>query len=246
MPGGGAIHIRAENAVTGASSSLPLSSGVYVKISIQDEGVGIPQEIIGNLFDPYFTTKAAGTGLGLATSYSIVKNHGGYLTADSEPGKGATFTIYLPASRDKVAERPLPEQPVTGKGRVLLIDDEEIVRAAAGIMLADLGYEAELARDGREAIAVFQRAKNEDRPFDSVIIDLTIAGGMGGKETIRELTRLDPAVKTLVSSGYSNDPVMAEYRKYGFGGVVEKPYTVEELGHALRRLLQPTDTQRTC
>lgn len=236
MPDGGTIHIRAENAVAGSESHHPLTDGMYVKISIKDEGTGIPEDHIGKIFDPYFTTKPSGTGLGLSTSYSIVKNHNGYITVESRPGSGTTFFIYLPASREKALHRSRTEGAVPGKGRVLLMDDEEIVRTVAGIMLRDLGYDAEFARDGREAIETYKRAKASDRPFDAVIIDLTIPGGMGGKETIQKLTVLDPAVKAIVSSGYSNDPIMAEFKRYGFRGVVEKPYTLEELSQVLHRV----------
>ncbi len=236
MPDGGTIHVKAENAIAGAEALLPLKSGAYVKISIRDEGPGIPEELMGKVFDPYFTTKPAGTGLGLSTSYSIVKNHNGYITVESEPGAGATFSIYLPAS-EKLLDKKIIERPIPGKGKVLLMDDEELIRKAAGLMLSDLGYEAEFASDGHEAIEAYKRAKAAKRPFDTVIIDLTIPGGMGGKETIKKLAELDPKVKAIVSSGYSNDPIMAEFLKYGFCDVVEKPYTLEELSHALHRTL---------
>ncbi len=237
MPDGGTIHIKAENAVVGSGSGLPIESGMYVKISIRDEGHGIPEELAEKIFDPYFTTKPTGTGLGLSIAYSIVKNHNGFITLESGPGKGTTFYIYLPASREKVMMQETKAAAVSGKGRVLVMDDEHIVRLAAGFMLRDLGYEAEFAKDGQEAVDLYRKSRELNRPFDTVIIDLTIPGGMGGKETIKMLKQINPGIKAIVSSGYSDDPIMSEYGSYGFQGVVEKPYTIEELGQTLHRVI---------
>jgi CheY-like chemotaxis protein len=240
MPGGGSIHIKAENFPLEPESGLPLKGGDYVKISVKDQGSGIPEDAVEKIFDPYFTTKPTGTGLGLSTSYSIVKNHNGYIGVESRPGLGTVFSIYLPASEDNVVAAKIPDLPVPGKGRVLVMDDEKIIRTAAGLMLKDLGYSAEFARDGQEAVETYKKAKELKRPFDAVIIDLTVRGGMGGKETIKKLVEIDPGIKAIVSSGYSKDPIMANYSQYGFCGVVEKPYTLNELSHVLHRVISPS------
>ncbi|HXG64056.1 MAG TPA: ATP-binding protein, partial [Blastocatellia bacterium] len=217
---------------------LPLPPGRYVKITVRDTGIGIPEEHLDKIFDPYFTTKQTGSGLGLATSYSIIKKHNGHIAVESRPGQGTAFYVYLPASQTQAA--PIAQAqgtPRAGKGRVLVMDDEETIRNLAGRILAHLGYEAGLAENGEEAIEMYRQAKRSGRPFDVVIMDLTIPGGMGGKEAIRRLLEIDPGVKAIVSSGYSNDPVMADFRRYGFKGVVTKPYRIADLGEALHDLM---------
>ena len=180
------------------------------------------------IFDPYFTTKQSGSGLGLATTHSIIKNHDGYIEVESEVGVGTKFLIYLPALHkvEKENEDLIKEEILSGAGRVLVMDDEEIIREVAGEMLSKIGYEVEYARDGTEAIEMYRRAKERNRGFDAVIMDLTIPGGMGGKEALENLREIDPDVKAIVSSGYSNDPVMSEFKKYGFNGFVAKPYRI--------------------
>jgi two-component system cell cycle sensor histidine kinase/response regulator CckA len=238
MPTGGLITIQAENVEIKPKAGLPVREGSYVKISIQDEGIGIPEDHLQRIFEPYFTTKQKGSGLGLATSYSIVKNHEGYITVSSTLGVGTTFCIYLPASEGEAPHgEARPVRRAEGKGRILLMDDEECILEATSEVLAFLGYECEVVRDGVDAVTLYEKAKEQNRPFDAVIIDLTIKGKMSGKETIQHLLEIDPDVKAIVSSGYSDDPVMANYQEYGFCGVVTKPYTIEELKECLVQVL---------
>jgi len=236
MPEGGIIKAKAEN-VNVEEDVLPLDRGNYVKISITDQGVGIPEKYLEKIFDPYFTTKQKGSGLGLSTCYSIVKQHDGYITAESEVGVGTTFYMYLPASQKKREKKVEVGEVIKGEGKVLLMDDEVFVRDAAGETLQYLGYTVVTARDGKEAIDLYQRALDKE-PFDVVIMDLTIPGGMGGKEAVSKLIEIDPHVKAIVASGYSTDPIMAEYREHGFKGVVTKPYTIEDLSKTLHGVLK--------
>jgi PAS domain S-box-containing protein len=239
MPEGGVIQVRAENVEAGAEESLFLQKGKYIKISIEDQGVGIPEKYLSRLFDPYFTTKQKGSGLGLATAYSIIKRHNGHLGVKSEVGVGTTFHMWLPASGDPLKREEIqPHTPIKGEGRILFMDDEEIIRDAAGEVLTYLGYTVEFAGDGREAIELYKKKLTSGEPFDIVIMDLTIPGGMGGKEALATLLKIDPYVKAIVSSGYSTDPVMADFRAYGFKGVVTKPYSIEELSETLHRIME--------
>lgn len=238
MPGGGIIQVRAENAVIDSGSNLPLKPGEYVKVSIKDQGIGIPGEYLSKVYDPYFTTKQKGSGLGLATAYSVINQHTGCIDVESEVGVGTTVRFWLPASRDQLKKREKrPREILKGQGKILLIDDEAIVRDTAEEVLHHLGYEVVAAQDGKEALVLYQKALETGTPFDAVIVDLTIPGGMGGAETIRNLLEIDSDVKAIVSSGYSDDPVMADYRRYGFSGVVKKPYTIEELSKTLHTVL---------
>ncbi|MHB0875651.1 MAG: PAS domain S-box protein [Anaerolineae bacterium] len=237
MPTGGSIKVSAENVVLTEGSGLPLPAGSYVKVSVTDQGVGILPEHLGKVFDPYFTTKQKGSGLGLASCYSIIKRHEGHISVDSEYGTGTTFSIYLPVTRE-VTPAQAADTPTTvcGHGHILVMDDERVVRNVLQRMLGRLGYHVECACDGHEAVEMYRRAREEGQAFDAVIMDLTVPGGMGGLEAMSLLRQFDPAVKAIVSSGYSNDPVMSEYRRYGFRGVMSKPYRIEELGQSLRRL----------
>jgi len=239
MPEGGTIEVKAENIIVGKEQILPLQDGKYIKISIKDQGIGIPKEHLPKIFDPYFTTKQKGSGLGLASTYSIIKKHDGYITVESGVGVGTTFHIYLPASEEKItiSERET-EELTKGEGKILLMDDEDIVLKVGGRLLKHLGYEVEFARDGTEAIALYKKAKESGQPFYAVILDLIVPGSMGGKEAIKKLIKVDSEVKAIVSSGYSNDPVMADYRKYGFSEVITKPYKIEELGQVLYRVIK--------
>ncbi|MFH1118172.1 MAG: ATP-binding protein [Pseudomonadota bacterium] len=238
MPDGGTIQVEAENMTVGKTDGLPLKDGRYVRIGVRDTGIGIPGEYLQKIFDPYFTTKETGTGLGLATSYSIVRKHGGTMTVQSEVGVGSSFHFYLPASgrMPEVLEQT-DEGDLSGSGFILVMDDDDLIRDLAGELLTMLGYETAFAKDGDEALSVYEKALTSGRPFDAIIMDLTIPGGMGGRETITKLKAMDPHAKAIVSSGYSNDPIMAEYEKYGFAGVLPKPYDVNEVSKLLRRIV---------
>ncbi|MCD6500575.1 MAG: response regulator [Candidatus Desulfofervidus auxilii] len=234
MPEGGRIKLTAENVTVSEGEK----KGRYVKISIVDQGIGIPKEHLPKIFEPYFTTKQKGSGLGLAIVYSIIKKHGGYIEVETELGVGTTFKVYLPASLKNVFVRKgLKEKIQTGKGKILVMDDEELVRKVVGEMLVFLGYEVEFAKEGIEAIELYKKAKAQGQPFDAIIMDLTIPIGMGGKETINKLLEIDPTVKAIVSSGYSTDPVMTEFTKYGFKGFIIKPFKIKELGEVLYRVI---------
>ncbi len=238
MPEGGTIRVKAENATAGLPDELPLASGDFIRISIEDQGTGIPQKILSKIFDPYFTTKQKGSGLGLATSFPIIKRHGGYITVESAMGKGSAFHVYLPATLREPLTGKTPEKKlVTGMGKVLVMDDEESVREVVGEMLKTAGYEYELAKNGSEALELYKRALDKGRPFDAAIMDLTIPGGLGGKEAVKKLIEIDPKVKAIVASGYFSDPVMADCRAYGFSGVISKPYDLQTLSRTLRTLL---------
>ena len=238
MPQGGTIHLHARNAVPEALSGLPLAAGRYVEITLQDEGLGIPQEHLAKIFDPYFTTKHKGSGLGLTMTYTTINAHDGHITVDSEMGKGTAFRIYMPASYEELVENEDREaQLKRGEGKILVMDDDEDIRNVTENILMELGYEVRCASDGAETIALYRDAFRSGRPFDAVIMDLTIPGGMGGKETIRQLLSIDPQVTAIVSSGYSNDPIMSDFKKYGFRGVAAKPYRIEKFSWVLHDVL---------
>ncbi len=238
MPQGGTIEIQCKNTEINTGDALPLDNGSYVKVSIKDQGIGIPEPLLKRIFDPYFTTKEKGRGLGLATSYSILKRHNGLITVESKENTGITFHIYLPALPSAAISRESSEERIMrGKGRVLVMDDEEIVRQVAGEMLKALGYEVESAIDGIEAIKKYADAKEKGEPFNIVIMDLTIPGGMGGKEAIIRLKEIDPDVRAIVASGYSNDPVISDFRGFGFLGSLTKPYRIEELSKTMHRVI---------
>lgn len=238
MPQGGIIEVYAENISANAHNS-PLEDGNYVKISIKDHGVGISEEDLSKIFDLYFTTKRKGTGLGLATVQMIVRNHGGAINVESHMGIGTTFNIFLPASPDKVPiEKPeLADDPVAGAGKILVMDDEEYIRKLASEILSGVGYEVTTARDGAEAIELYQRARDSGEPYHAIIIDLTIPGGIGGQETIQKLKQIDDGVKAIISSGYINDPAMISFQDYGFKGAIPKPYRAVELSMILREVI---------
>ena len=243
MPSGGVVSIRAGNVTLDTDNDLYLDKGPYVRIEITDMGPGIPGAYLPKIFDPYFTTKEMGsqkgTGLGLAICYSIVRKHKGYIKVESKVGEGTTFSIFLPVyKKDTTLDKEIEEPRPKDKGKVLLMDDEEMIREITAEILSALGYEAEFAKDGEEAIEVYGKAWNSGRPFDVVILDLTIPGGMGGKEAIRKLLQINPEIKGIVSSGYSNDPVMSEFRHYGFSGIITKPFKIEELDEILRKTIE--------
>ncbi len=246
MPQGGMIKVSCENVVIGEHEARAMTPGEYVKISIADRGVGIPQEHLSKIFDPYYTTKQKGSGLGLATSYSIIKKHGGDIAVESEIGIGTTVMLYLPATLKEFEKSgDMRAELVSGKGRVLIMDDEEIIRDAAGSILQMAGYEVTVATDGSEAIELYRKARDSGKPFDVVIMDLTVAGGIGGKDAIKMLLDIDPAVKAIVSSGYSQDPIMANYRDYGFMGVIAKPYKIRDMSEIVQKVLTADSSTRS-
>ncbi len=237
MPAGGALSVTCANVqITDDDARTGLSAGSYVRLTLRDEGIGIPEEHLDKIFDPYFTTKPKGIGLGLATAYSIIKNHGGAIEVDSRPGAGTTFQILLPANAEAAAKpelQPAASEPVHQPGRVLVLDDEAALCELVSCALVPLGYEVIQTYDGIDAVAAYQRGISDGRRFDLVISDLTIPGGMGGQEALRRLREIDPSVKAIVCSGYALDPVMADYREYGFCGMLAKPYEINALGRAV-------------
>jgi CheY-like chemotaxis protein len=243
MPEGGIIKVSAENIGVGKGDSLPLRNGKYVKISIEDQGIGMPEEHIRRIFDPYFTTKPEGNGLGLAISHSIIKKHGGHIAVESQLGIGSVFFVYLPASTGEILPQgKMDEKPIMGRGRILVIDDEDIVTDLALEMLSSIGYKAAIARDGAEALELYRKARELGHPFNVVIVDLTIPGGIGGAEIVKKIAQVDPEVKAIASSGYSDDPIMSDFRKYGFSGVLAKPYRIRELSEVLHKVVNGTTT----
>jgi CheY-like chemotaxis protein len=237
MTSGGIIRLEADNQMVNDKQGFPIEQGRYIRISIIDQGVGIAEKHLLDVFDPYFTTKKEGNGLGLATTYSIIKKHNGHITVESQLGVGTTFHIYLPAS-DKAAPEKRENRMIKGQGRILVMDDQPSVRKIVGRMLEKLGYESEFAKDGAETIRVVEETQETEKPFDAVILDLTIPGGMGGKEVIKELLEIDPELKAIVSSGYSDDPVLSNFQEYGFKGVISKPFESLSLSKALHKVLR--------
>ncbi len=239
MPNGGTVSIKGANVNLPADNPYALEAGNHIQLSIQDEGIGIHPEHLKKIFDPYFTTKQKGSGLGLAVAYSIIAKHDGQLTVDSKLGQGATFTILLPASEGAhEIDNRQTKGLVTGQGRILVMDDEDFIRELVSVMLPKMGYDVVLAQDGQAAVDRYKAALSAGDPFDAVILDLTVPGGMGGKETVRHLRALDPNVRAVVSSGYSNDPVMANHARYGFCGAVKKPYLIQDLSQLLNAVIK--------
>jgi PAS domain S-box-containing protein len=239
MPGGGVIRISVENRESIPPTASTLAPGRYIAISITDMGLGIPKEHLDKIFDPYFTTKQQGSGLGLASCYSIISKHDGSISVESGLGLGTTFRIYLPATDKPRTIKTQNKQPLhQGKGLILVVDDDDLVRNIAGDLLSYLGYKVAFAEGGSEAIELYVKAINAGQPFDALLMDITIPGGMGGCEAIKKLLEIDPHVRAVVSSGYSNDPIMADHKTYGFCGVVAKPYIMDELGTAIEEAIK--------
>lgn len=244
MPQGGRIEIRADNIVLGSGETIPLPEGEYVKISVKDHGHGISEEDLSRVFDPYFTTKEIGNvkgmGLGLAICYTTVKNYGGFITAESEPNIGTTINVYLPAyKKTAVDKRPAErEQGVMKTGyKVLYMDDENSLRDIAGEILEHVGCNVAFACDGAEAIKMYSEAMVSGKPFDIVIMDLTIPGGMGGAETMKRLYEMDHGVKAVVTSGYADNPIVQDFKKYNFSGMIAKPYNIDELVRVIESVM---------
>ena len=239
MPRGGTIEITAENVTLTGAEQLPLKPGPYVKVAIRDQGVGIPPEYLPRVFDPFFTTKRRGNGLGLATVYTILKNHDGHITVASAPEAGTTFTLYLPAVLRPAKPRPVKSPALRfGRGRILIMDDEEMILEVSSAMLKRLGYEVSVSQDGAAAVEAYCQALQEGNPFDAVILDLTVPGGLGAKETIGPLLEVNPQVKVIVSSGFSDDPLMTDYQTFGFAGFLPKPYNLTQLSAVMHKTLR--------
>jgi PAS domain S-box-containing protein len=245
MPLGGTIVVSAENMEISRENEaidqrlLALAPGAYVKVSISDEGMGIAQADLEKIFDPYFTTKARGNGLGLTTSYSIIKNHNGVITVDSELGRGSVFSFYLPAADLSMETAGDQEKPQPrGNSKILVMDDDDAVRSVISRLLQGYGYKVHCTATGDETIAAYKSAFGNGEVFDVVIMDLTIPGGIGGKETVKLLREFDPDVKAIVSSGYSNDPIMANFRDYGFKGVIVKPFNIEDFVRTVESVIR--------
>jgi CheY-like chemotaxis protein len=242
IPEGGLLRVTVKH-ITGGADELkargPFADPDYVKISIQDHGRGIPKQDLGRICDPYFSTKSRGSekgmGLGLSLAYSIIRRHGGDLQVESEEGIGTVCHIYLPSAEKQEMEGKPPESRAAARrGSILVMDDEEMFREMVVQLLKHLGFkEIELAKDGREAIERFALARQSGKPFDIVLLDLTIRGGMGGVETIKVLREMDPSVKAIICSGYSNDQVISDFRAYGFAGALAKPYLMKQLSDVL-------------
>jgi PAS domain S-box-containing protein len=239
MPMGGTIVIGAKN-VQAFEKGIPHlpEEGKYVEISIKDNGIGIPEEYLPKIFDPYFTTKPKGSGLGLATCYSIVRNHGGVIHVSSKVGVGTMFYVYLPAVEGGKELEQAPEMsPFVRKGKILVMDDDELIRNVAGDMIRSLGHDVELAECGEEAIEKYKASLESGEPFDIVLLDLTIRGGMGGRETMERLSVVDPKIRAIVSSGFSDDSIISDYNSYGFSARLSKPYKLQQLSNALNNIL---------
>ncbi len=239
----GVIEVRAGNVLSNEGAQPP-GPGRYVRMSVRDHGCGILPENLPKIFDPYFSTKRAGGGLGLASAYSIIARHKGQITVESIPGAGALFHILLPAVEKVVdVQPPVEEQPERGLGRVLVMDDQDPIRRLLAQMLGSLGYEVECTREGAEAIDAYERAIASGRRFDAVLLDLSIPGGMGGKEAAYRLRQIDPLAKIIVSSGYSEDPILSEFLKYGFDDVIPKPWTLTRLSQVINHVIGTGRTQ---
>lgn len=243
MPDGGTIHLSCHNLPKDQQPPEveDLAGQNFICLTIRDQGIGMPQKIVERIFDPYFSTKQDGSGLGLAVTYSIIQKHGGHITVESEPGAGTTFYIYLPASPrefpqdpDTPAFAPFAEQT----WKILVMDDEEMVRNILEAMLTNQGHAVFCCREGRECLRIFERELHQQSPFDLIIMDLTVPGGMGGKETARKILQLDPAAQIVVASGYSNDPIMSDYQSFGFIAALSKPFTFQEVRSTIAKLQQ--------
>lgn len=244
MPDGGTIQVNCKNidSLITPDTSLPIKDK-YIKIDISDSGIGIPDSLIDKIFDPYFTTKQEGSGLGLAITHSIISKHNGYISVQSKPGEGTTFTLYLPAAtREQKKENSTTAiETSTDRAKIMIMDDEEMVRDIAKAILVMLGHDVILATNGEEAVELYKKERNSGQPIDITIMDLTIPGGMGGEIAVQEILAINPAAKVIVSSGYSNDPIMARYQDYGFSAAIVKPFQIQDIMDVLNKLLIPSN-----
>ncbi len=241
MSGGGTVEVTIENVRVDLSLPLPLAPGKYVRVVFTDTGCGIPADRLAKIFDPYFTTKPTGTGLGLAVAHSVVMKHDGYITAQSEVGQGSRFEIYLPARETGSLTQEVPvltpdDARRAAERRILIMDDEDLVREMMAAMIEDIGYACVACRNGEEAVEAYRAAFEQGTPFALVMLDLKIMGGMGGLETFEHLRRIDPAVTAIVCSGYFSDPVLAHHQEHGFAAKLQKPYRLDDLRVLLEKI----------
>ena len=243
MPNGGILYITLENADIKDNTVRGLKQGKYIKATVQDEGIGIDYKNHDRVFHPFFSTKDIGRGLGLPTAYSIIKKHDGFINFDSELGKGTTFTLYIPTSETqahpKAKKSDVTEYPkIQHISRILVMEDEEQISNFLKSILEEYGFSVSTAIEGKQAIEIYKQSLNNGEPFGAVILDLTIPGGIGGKEVVKELLKVDPDAKCIVSSGYANDPVIANYVEYGFKGILTKPYTPNKMLEVLSQIMK--------
>jgi len=238
MPAGGTIEIYARNVISSEAKIASLPKGEYILMEIKDSGPGISEENIIKIFDPYFTTKKHGTGLGLAISYSIIKKHDGFIRAESKFGQGTTFYIYLPAFKGKVGLEDEKDMNVeNGSGRILYMDDDNAISETIKDLLSHIGYSVDTVNEGSKAVDLYKKAMVSENRFDLVILDLTVPGGMGGKDTLNKLLEIDADVMAIATSGYSNDPVMSDFKSYGFADTIAKPFRIQEIADVVKRSL---------
>lgn len=240
MPGGGILTVTARNEVLRDNNILSLPSGSYIRLTFTDQGCGISEDTLNKIFDPYFTTKSVGIGLGLSSVHSIISRHGGNIRANSVVGEGTTFTIHLPSIgkvykkyQEDIAEHLISEHK---GGRILVMDDEQMIREVASLMLTHLGYEVTTCANGEEAVELYKTAMKSEKPFLTAIMDLTIPGGLGGKEAAEQILSVYPQACLIVSSGYSNDPIISNYHEHGFSGTIAKPYSLVQFEKVLGTL----------
>ncbi len=245
MPDGGTIRVRAENLTMAEDAHANLKGGKYVRISIQDQGRGLSQEQLSRIFEPFFTTKDKGMGLGLATCLSLATLNHGHIQVASGQGRGTTFQVYLPACEGLSPPEKSGETEIhKGQGRILLIDDDRVIRKSVGDAIMMLGYDVVSAKDGAQGIALYKQARAAAQPFQAVIMDLSMPGGMGGRTAVRQLLKYDPAAKVILSSGFSETSGSSYLEEYGFSGVLSKPYDLEDLGKVLRQLIAEPEGSR--
>lgn len=237
MPDGGTIKVSGKNVTIGKKSDMNLPMGAYIRIVVEDGGVGIAEKDIPHIFEPFFTTKDGGSGLGLAHCLTIIKDHDGEIRVESRVGAGTKFHIYLPVSENKTSKIPDEMETNNMVYRILVLDDEESMRRLMMRMLDRLGYDAECVADGVQAVHLYKGAMEAGRPFDAMILDLTVRGGMGGRDTLSKLLEIDPVVRAIATSGYSSDPAIRDCGKYGFRGSLKKPFKIQELKEVLLQSL---------